>query len=58
MGELADQIIDGECCALCMMPFENKEKPGWVYEHGYPVACESCWEKDCGYEKAIVPTLC
>lgn len=41
---MADQIIDGEICAFCMMPFE--------YELGYPAACAECWEKDCGYEKA------
>lgn len=28
-----------------------------MYEHGYPVVCEECWEEDCGYQKAITETL-
>lgn len=44
MGEIADQIIDGEICAFCTQYFK--------IEHGYPVACKECWEKDCGYQKA------
>mgnify|MGYP001615461475 CR=1 FL=1 len=62
MGEYADQIINGECCALCMAPFVTEQNIDGadvpvVYEHGYPVACESCWELGCGYEKAEVGTL-
>ncbi len=45
MGEIANAMINGECCALCGQFFK---KP-----HGYPVACKECWEKDCGYQKAI-----
>ena len=36
MGELADSIIDGECCELCGMYFEDA--------HGYPVICKDCWK--------------
>jgi hypothetical protein len=38
MGDIADQIINGEACELCVMPFKNG------YEHGYPVVCKDCWE--------------
>ncbi len=41
---IADQIINGECCALCMSYFEE--------EVGYPCACEECWEEGCGYQKS------
>lgn len=44
MGQHADDIIDGACCALCGQFFEQ--------EHGYPVACFDCWDEDCGYEVA------
>ena len=44
MGEIADLIIDGECCAFCMMPFSEAV--------GYPCACSGCWTPDCGYCKA------
>lgn len=37
MGEIADQIINGECCELCMTYFDKA--------HGYPVACPSCWSE-------------
>lgn len=49
MGDLADQIIDGAACAFCLMPF--------VKDHGYPVACSSCWEPKCGYQKAVFKTI-
>lgn len=62
MGEYADQIINGECCALCMAPFISGDKDdsvGYVegFEHGYPVACKDCWEPDCGYQKATADTI-
>lgn len=44
MGEIADDIIEGVCCALCGQYFEQ--------EHGYPVACSDCYEEGCGYQKA------
>lgn len=44
MGEMADLIIDGACCALCGVNFEQP--------HGFPVACSSCWEEDCAYPQA------
>ena len=52
MGQIADDIIDGLCCALCGCYFTDPEDPDTLYEHGYPVACDDCWEPDCGYEKA------
>jgi len=33
---VADDIIDGWCCQLCGVYFEE--------EHGYPVVCESCYD--------------
>lgn len=35
MGEIADDMIEGACCQLCMQYF--------VEDHGYPVVCNSCW---------------
>ena len=57
MGEIADEMINGESCALCGCYFENPDKPGTIYQHGYPAACNDCWEPDCGYEKAEVETF-
>lgn len=57
MGEIADDIIAGVCCALCGQYFEDPDNPDTLYEHGYPVACNECWEEGCGYEKAIANTL-
>ena len=34
MGEIADQIVNGECCEFCCMPLEEPT--------GYPVRCHSC----------------
>ena len=48
MGEMADDIIDGASCAICGVYFAE--------EHGYPVACNDCWESDCGYQKATSDT--
>ena len=44
MGELSDLMIEGETCSLCGIMFEEA--------HGYPVACESCWDEYCGLRKA------
>lgn len=57
MGEIAEDILDGVCCAICGCYFENLEKRGYAYEHGYPVACKDCHTEDCGYEKAVVNTF-
>lgn len=37
MGEIADQIINGEICEFCNISFK---KP-----HLYPVSCSSCWKE-------------
>lgn len=55
MGEIADDMIDGACCALCGMYFADEHEN--MYEHGYPVACEECWTEDCGYQKATARLL-
>ena len=49
MGEISDMIVDGEICAFCTASFTEA--------HGYPCACNSCWEPDCGYEKATFELL-
>jgi len=50
MGEIADLIIEGYCCAECSIYFEEP--------HGYPVLCNDCWnsrtkEEREGYQKSI-----
>lgn len=66
MGEIADAMIAGECCSICGQYFLDEEKTKKLakksnnvilYEHGYPVACDECWESGCGYGKALAPTL-
>lgn len=62
MGEVAEDMIDGSCCALCGCYFQDTgsskdEDSPLVFSHGYPVACRSCWSKNCGYEKALVRTF-
>ena len=50
MGEIADDIVDGEICAGCQLPFT---KP-----HGYPVVCPECKEDGfTGYQDAIFPLI-
>ncbi len=56
MGQIADDIIDGDCCALCGCYFVKwttwkGEKCEEIYSHTNPVACNNCWDKDCGYPK-------
>ena len=44
MGEIADSMINGECCSLCGQYFADPDsKPEQIYEHGYPVVCKECW---------------
>ena len=45
MGQIADDMINGCCCALCGQYFQKA--------HGFPVACIECWEIDCEYQIAI-----
>ena len=49
MGEHADDITEGRVCALCGCFFVDEDDE--LYEHGFPVACVGCWEKDCGYDQ-------
>ncbi len=34
MGEIADQMINGECCQFCLEPFDEPA--------GYPASCAGC----------------
>jgi len=65
--DFIDDAKDGACCSLCAEYFVkeqnfpgNEGEPEYdapvLYSHGYPVACEQCWEEGCGYEKAEVKT--
>ncbi len=45
MGDIADQIIEGQICQMCCCTLKE--------EHGYPVTCNECdpsgeplWESD------------
>ena len=56
MGEIADDIIMGRCCATCGCYFDDEE--GGIYEHGYPVECADCFDEDESmYDEAHQPTL-
>jgi hypothetical protein len=37
MSEIANDMVDGACCCLCGVYFEN--------ENGFPVLCASCWKE-------------
>jgi len=56
MGEISDDMIEGRCCSLCGQYFVTEDGED-LFEHGHPVACKECWDKDCGYEKATAETL-
>lgn len=49
MGEIANDMINGSCCSFCGEYF--------VEEHGYPVACDDCYEENCGHSRATFETL-
>ena len=61
MGEIADDIINGECCALCGCYFvcDDLDADGneVAYDHGYPVACYDCHDGDCSYQRADAETF-
>ena len=38
MGEIADSIINGECCQICGEYFEE--------EFGFPATCDKCLEDE------------
>ena len=55
MGEISDDIREGECCAECGMYFTEG--------HGYPVFCNHCtkqWKKEnrAGLKKMLARTHC
>lgn len=62
MGEIADQVIDGSCCELCLTPFSDPGNALAPYSHGYPVVCEMCYSQltpqdKKHHQKAHAPTL-
>lgn len=44
MGEIADDMVDGNCCALCGVYF--------IRSNGCPAVCDDCFEEGCGYEES------
>jgi len=40
MSEIAEDMVEGACCAHCGVYFEE--------DHGYPVLCKSCHKADRG----------
>jgi hypothetical protein len=49
MGEIADDFVNGACCALCGVYFQG--------EHGYPVLCRKCWTDRGGRLDGTGPTI-
>lgn len=47
---IAEDIMDGWCCQLCGVYFEE--------EHGYPVVCESCYNELSEEENTGLNTKC
>ena len=53
MGEIADQMIDGQCCDVCACVFQGpdgkehvgtEKDPFPYWSHGYPATCWDCWD--------------
>jgi len=46
MGDISDQMVNGESCCICGMPFLDEDDNGDLIqeEYGYPVVCGHCWE--------------
>jgi len=67
MGEIAEDMVSGICCSDCGMYFQHPKHKGELFEHGYPVVCQECWNeytkqekeqaKNNGLTVAIVETL-
>lgn len=51
MGQVAEDMINGTCCSVCGSLFVEKKDPNVLFEHGYPVACNICYDPHCGYQK-------
>jgi len=50
MGKIADDIIEGRCCAGCNGYF--------IKEHSYPVVCQECYDYGwTQYQIAIYPFM-
>lgn len=45
MASVADQIVNGECCAVCGSTFVSRVN-GFVYQHGHPAMCVYCLTGD------------
>jgi hypothetical protein len=54
MGEIANDILDGEYCSWCGQYFDDA--------HGYPVLCQDCYKNSkpferVGLQKAYLKTI-
>lgn len=50
MGEIADQMLNGEICQFCMEPFEGAV--------GYPVSCPECKKSEYIAEEPVKKVNC
>ena len=61
MGEIADDILNGRCCALCgcyfVGPDLDEDGHQEAYEHGYPVDCYDCHDGDSLHQRAQAETF-
>lgn len=63
MGQMADDILTGACCAICCQYFEDAKDPDKVFEHGAPVVCKECFstlgtpEERKAYQEATADTI-
>lgn len=50
MGELADDMVNGQSCSWCGVYFDE--------DHGYPVICKDCFDdyKEEDYTKSLAET--
>ena len=47
MGEVADDMIEGNSCSHCGTYFEDS--------HGFPVLCRNCFDTETPEERADIP---
>lgn len=62
MGDTAEDMIEGRCCAICGVYFEDANNVDLCIEHGYPVLCEYCWSEASraerkNYSKSLHPEM-
>jgi len=53
MGQIAEDSVNGIQCSHCGCIFKKNE--GEAYEHGYPVLCWECYDKETTVERDGIP---